>query len=293
MLFTLLFIAGLLIGSFLNVIALRYEPGKPMLSGRTLGGRSRCRGCAVTLRWYELVPLFSFIVQGARCRHCSHALAWQYPLVEFSTALLTACLPIFFFSHFNIQAALVAGESLIWFYLFTAIWLLASYTAITLAAIDLRLKILPDQGNLLLCSLGIVLLIFKYLHGELVTYNGSFFESYAAVFWFSGELLLGTLAAVLTALILFGGIIWLSRGRGMGLGDLKLAIPIALLLGWPDAILAFVAAFIIGALFGLMLLAYKVKQMREAIPFGPFLVIGMFVPIFYGAEIVRWYFSLL
>jgi leader peptidase (prepilin peptidase)/N-methyltransferase len=77
-------IFGLIIGSFLNVVALRLH------TGRGIGGRSHCMSCGRTLRWYELVPVFSFLVQRGRCRHCSSRISWQYPLVEALTALLFA-----------------------------------------------------------------------------------------------------------------------------------------------------------------------------------------------------------
>jgi len=292
MLFTLLFILGLLIGSFLNVIALRFDPSRNMLGTRTLGGRSKCRGCSVTLRWYELVPLFSFIIQGARCRHCSHALAWQYPLVEAAAAILTATIPTALFSYFGGTQLTLQSEATV-LYIYIGLWLLVAYTALVAAAIDLRLKIIPNQSNALLSILGLGLASLRVFNPEIFTGAGSFLGSYSGVFWFAGEPLLGTIAAALSALLIFGGIIYLSKGRGMGMGDVKLAIPMALILGWPDAILAFMAAFVIGAIFALVLLAYRVKQMREAIPFGPFLVMGLFVPLFYGEQLVRWYFSLI
>jgi prepilin signal peptidase PulO-like enzyme (type II secretory pathway) len=77
-------IFGLIIGSFLNVVALRLH------TGRGIGGRSHCMSCGRTLRWYELVPVFSFLIQQGRCRHCSSRISWQYPLVEALTALLFA-----------------------------------------------------------------------------------------------------------------------------------------------------------------------------------------------------------
>ena len=99
--------------------------------------------------------------------------------------------------------------------------------------------------------------------------------------------------AVAVALILFGGIVLATRGRGMGLGDLKLAVPIALLLGWPDVILAFAASFIVGSLFAIPLLLHKIKKMSDGIPFGPFMIMGVYIAIFYGAQISAWYFSLI
>jgi leader peptidase (prepilin peptidase)/N-methyltransferase len=78
----------------------------------------------------------------------------------------------------------------------------------------------------------------------------------------------------------------------MGVGDLKLALPIALLLSWPDTILSFSFAFIIGALIGLILIWKYKKTGKDALPFGPFMVLGLYVVIFYGESLARWYFGL-
>ncbi|PIR87390.1 MAG: hypothetical protein COU11_00705 [Candidatus Harrisonbacteria bacterium CG10_big_fil_rev_8_21_14_0_10_49_15] len=289
----ILFFIGIFIGSFLNVIALRYRPGGRLLQHHVLGGRSACRTCSTQLRWYELVPLFSFFVQGTKCRHCSHALSWQYPIVEFVAGLLTAALPATLYGFFNVAQLLARGESIFWFYGVVGIWLLATYIFVVIAVIDLRYRIIPDQASGLLAILGLGLLVLKSNFSALFAYNGSFFKSYATIFGGQGGPFVNALLAVLLGVVLFGGIVLFTKGRGMGLGDLKLAIPIALLLGWPDVILAFASAFIVGSLCAIPLLLHKVKKMSDGIPFGPFMIIGVYIAIFYGVQISQWYFSLI
>jgi leader peptidase (prepilin peptidase)/N-methyltransferase len=288
MIWIFLFVFGLLVGSFLNVIALRYKEDEPVLGVRVVGGRSQCMTCQVGLKWYELVPLFSFLVQGAKCRHCKHSLNWQYPIVEFVTAILTVALPYFLYTFYGASVSTARGDSMMWFYIATSLWLLVTYTSIVLSAIDLRLRIIPDQCNALLGVLGIALLGFRYLYGGVSNFTGA----YASILGSPDNIFISALIAIAFAVLLFGGTIYFTKGRGMGLGDLKLAIPLALLLGWPDVLIAFMASFIIGSAVGLLMIAGKRATMKAAVPFGPFIVIGMYVAIFYGESILRWYFSL-
>jgi len=94
MTYLFLFIFGLAIGSFLNVVSLRFQPGQRLLDLRIINGRSHCPHCQKTLRWYELIPLLSFIVQFGKCRHCKKKLSLQYPLVEFLSGLIFVSVPL-------------------------------------------------------------------------------------------------------------------------------------------------------------------------------------------------------
>jgi leader peptidase (prepilin peptidase)/N-methyltransferase len=290
MVLTLLIALGLIIGSFLNVIILRYQGSQKMMAPSIIGGRSACMTCRVQLRWYELVPLFSFLVQGARCRHCKHALNWQYPIVEGLTALATVVLPLHLYTFYGAAQALAQGFSGAWFFLAIAVWLIIAYTTIVLSAIDVRLRIIPDQSNVLLGICAIILGMLK-LSGTIPT--SAFTGPYSEVLGGSANVVLNMLGGGLFALALFGGTILLTRGRGMGLGDLKLAIPLGLILGWPDMLVATIAAFVLGSIVGLLLIADKRATMGGAIPFGPFIVLGFYVAIFYGESILRWYFTLI
>lgn len=294
MTYLLLFILGLLIGSFLNVISLRYQADGPLLGRHVTHGRSQCRDCSVSLRWYELVPLFSFIVQGAKCRHCKHSLNWQYPIVELVTGILTAAVPWLLFSWLPAGSfALATGSSIYSFYLVVGLWLLAGYTFITLSAIDFRLGIIPDQCNILLGAIGLIFVCLKQFTTGLFPQDASFLGSYATVLGLPDNAFLGALIALAVALALFGGTIYFSKGRGMGMGDLKLALPVALMLGWPDSLIAFMAAFVVGSLFGLLIALQRKKLFKQTMPFGPFIVIGVYVVMFYGESLTRWYFSLI
>jgi prepilin signal peptidase PulO-like enzyme (type II secretory pathway) len=251
----ILFILGLAFGSFFNVVILRYDGERALFSSRALGGRSHCPHCRATLRWYELIPLLSFLSQGGRCRHCHVRLSPQYPIVE----LLTALLFIFVW-----QSAASAALAALWIAVFSALLLLS--------VIDLRLGLIPDELIILLCAAGLCVL----------------FASGAdlALWW---NRLLG--AGV--GLGIFGGLRLLTRGRGMGMGDVKLAVPLGLLFGWPSIVGVAMAAFILGAVAGIAAILFQKKTMQSTIPFGPFLVLGAVMVFFWGPAIINWYLGIM
>lgn len=105
--------------------------------------------------------------------------------------------------------------------------------------------------------------------------------------------ILYTIYATVGASALFAIIFFLSKGRAMGFGDVKLAFFMGLFLGWPSVLVALFAAFILGGIIGLGLVAVRLKTMKSQVPFGPFLVVGTFIAMFFGKDIVRWYLDLL
>ena len=112
------------------------------------------------------------------------------------------------------------------------------------------------------------------------------------LFGLRGNIWINYLVAVLLGIAIFGAIILLSRGKAMGWGDLKLAVALGLIFGWPDVIMVIFLAFIIGALVSIVFLVRKEKKMEDAIPFGPFLIIGATITFFFGYPIIEGYFRL-
>jgi len=282
-----LFCIGLAVGSFINVLSLRYDPDRPIFSRLASGGRSRCMHCDRALRWFELIPLLSFLVLFGRCRTCRGRLSLQYPVVELVTGLTTAFIPIRLFQIHLFDIRLPGFH--LWFYLVSAAFILAAFTMIFLSAVDARLKLIPDQSNLLIVFLGLCLTVGIFL-GKMP--GGSFLEHYALLFGFQDNVLINRLIGALFGLLFFGAIVYFTRGRGMGLGDVKLAGALGLLLGWPDIALTAFLAFILGALSGILLLIRRTKTMQSVLPFGPFIVLGAFLVFFYGSSLMRLYFTL-
>lgn len=288
-----LFIFGIIIGSFLNVVTMRYELLGSILATKKIGGRSHCPRCMTTLRWYELLPVLSFILQGRKCRHCDYRLSWQYPVVELLTGILTAAIPLTLYTRFDVLFTAAAGGSLVWFYTLCGLWLVAAYTFLVLSIIDLKYTIIPDAANILLAVIGVAIVAIKVTQAAVLPYAGSFLKNYSVFLSLHESVVIQTLYAAGVGAILFGGIILLTRGRGMGLGDLKLVIPIGLLVGWPDAVLVIALSFIIGAFVSVFLMSFRRKSFKDGVPFGPFLAASVFVTMFFGEAIMSWYFSLL
>ena len=152
------------------------------------------------------------------------------------------------------------------------LWVAVFEALLVMAAIDIRLGIIPDEINVFLGVLGIFLAIVSANQGHPVLMK-----------------VIGAAAAG----IFFAILIAVTRGKGMGMGDLKLAIPLGLLFGWPYIIFVLVTAFIFGAVAGAIAIAQGAKTMKGTLPFGPYLALGAATAFFWGAPIVNWYLSLL
>lgn len=241
-----IFIFGLCIGSFLNVLIYRLPHFLPIT------GRSFCPKCKKKILWYDNIPLVSFILLRGKCRTCHSPISLQYPLVELATGILTV---------YSIQYAVFSGENL----LNTFYYLLLLYALIVVFVSDLRYQIVPDQ--VIYPAIGISLIRQISLIGQ------------------GWSFLLSGLGAGLFFLILH----LVTRRRGMGMGDVKLAFLMGLVLGFPKIILALYLAFLTGAFVGVILILVGKKRFGEHIPFGPFLTSATLVSLFWGDEILKWF----
>lgn len=278
MFFLYLFILGTIIGSFLNVLILRYRPGETLF-GRQLLGRSKCPKCHKILSWRELVPVFSFIFQRGRCRNCGVRLSAQYPVVEILSGLILAFTPAAF------------GYANFYGYLWAAAFLIL----LVITVIDIRHYVIPDSANIALGFLGLLnaWLLEKKIVGAEDLVPGSFLKSYALVFNISSSPFLSHLIAGAAIAGFFTAIILLSRGRAMGWGDVKFGFALGVLFGWPDAIMALMIAYIIGAVVGVSLIVKHRKTLKDMLPFGPFMAIGAAIVFFFGYDIISFYFRIL
>lgn len=238
-------VLGLCVGSFLNVLIDRLPKNQSVIYGR-----SHCDFCKKTLRWYELVPVLSFIVQRGRCRRCRKKLSLQYPIVELVTGIGFTLLYFYF------------SDSLIHVFAYSLIF--SSLLVIFVA--DLKYQIIPD-------SMIIVGVIGVLLQGQ------AFDASLGPALWLSA---FGA-AALFLLLYVF------TRGRGMGLGDVKLAVLLGLLLGYPGIIISLYAAFLTGAGVGVILMVGKYKTWKSRVAFGPFLILGTVITIVWKAQILAWW----
>jgi prepilin signal peptidase PulO-like enzyme (type II secretory pathway) len=245
------FIIGLCIGSFLNCFIYRLEHKKKMT------GRSFCPKCKHDLCWKDLFPVFSFLFLNGKCRYCKKKISVQYPLVELVTGFLFVLIFLFFYQQATPNQLIYI---LFLFYIFSALVVTFVY--------DLKHYIIPDK------------VLFPAIIISLAYYLIPPYDFHHIVY--------GLLAAVVASGF-FLAIFLFSAGKWMGFGDVKLAVLMGLLLGLPNVLVALFLAFFFGAIIGLILMVVQKKSLKSEIPFGPFLIIGTFLALLYGVQIVQWY----
>ncbi len=292
--YLILFVFGLIMGSFLNVLIFRYNPEGKLFDVKKLSGRSRCPYCRHQLKASELVPLWSFFIQKGRCRECRQKISFQYPLVEFLSGAIFAGAPLFLNGFYKVNISLFANFGLGgWYYALLFFWVAALLVWLVIAAIDFREYVIPNELNVLLAIFGVIIaaLLFSY-GGKIFPFRQSFLEQYQLLFSPFQNIILGHLLGMFAGGLFFGLLVFLSRGKGMGMGDVKLALASGLVLGWPDIALATLVSFLLGGLVGGILLALGKKRIKDRLPFAPFFVLGVFIAIFLGHGLVSGYFSL-
>ena len=275
MLSLVFFLFGLAIGSFVNVLALRYDGDHFLLNTKVIGGRSHCPHCKHQLRWFELVPVVSFFVQGGKCRHCKKTIGLHYPLVELLSGFIFVLVPLWLGG--NLQLAVL--------------WIMAFEILLLMTYIDIRLQLVPDELNVALAVVALFAAIVAV--GYSGTENYSLLAPYAAPFGLQNNFWMSHLAGALFGAGFFVFLILVTRGKGMGWGDVKLGLPLGFLFGWPDTLFIYATAFVAGGIIGGILLALKRKSMKSALPFVPFLAASAAFVFFFGAATLRAYFHIM
>ena len=246
------FICGAVIGSFLNVVIYRFNTGK------SINGRSHCLSCGTGLSWYELIPIFSYLLQGGVCRHCRARITRRYLLVEVFTGVLFVFVAVLFLPDL----------------ILVLLNLLITSVLVVIMVYDLRHTIIPDKlvAYLLVLALGYILWD---------SFTHSLLE----------PLYERALGGIVPAAFL-GGLWLISSGRWIGLGDAKLALPLGLIVGFLGSISMLLFAFWIGAIVSIgILLLQKIGRVprvgvlfngsrltiKSEVPFAPFLLCSFFL----------------
>lgn len=273
---------GLIIGSFINAAAYRI-PHK-----ETLMTRSHCVQCDHQIAWYDNIPVISYLVLGGKCRHCRQKISIRYPLIEALTGILTAGLGAILLFANNIplvQNVCEASSLVLLPALFIILW-----ASILLTIIDLKHQLLPSKITIwtaiLSISLSLVLITYTYF-----VFNDSF--DYQGL---QDALIYSVIGAV--ALSIFYFTIIMIAPRGMGLGDVKLSPLIGGIAGAYAGLSGFIiatfAGFLIAGIIGISMMLFNKKTTRKTkVPFGPFMIIGLWVAILFSQPITEWYLSLL
>ncbi len=281
MLLAAIFILGLFIGSFLYATALRYDPDRSLFAP-VARGRSRCAHCKRDLRWFELIPLLSFMLQRGTCRRCRARIGWRYPLAELVTGFIFLGIAEKLLSH---TFSVTPSSPLV-----IVLWLFIGALLVLASFIDIRTRIIPDEIVIAIAILGVILAFASA--SAFGPTSGSFLGSYALIFGFRGTLWLNRLVAAAFGAAFFGILSGVTRGRGVGLGDLKLAAALGIAFGWPDIALIVLLSFIIGTIVLAPLLATGRLRMKGVVAFGPFIVASALIVLVWGNTLLQGYFSL-
>lgn len=247
-----MFVFGLMVGSFLNVCIARIPKGESIVSPG-----SRCPNCETAIRWYDNIPVLSYVLLGGRCRNCKTRISPRYVIVEIVTAIA-----------FVIQAWVIGDYPLL-----LASRLVFTALLVALFCIDLEVQRLPDP--LTFTGLGVGLL------GSLWLPPG----------WQASLIGAALGAGILLAIRLIWQ--WLRGVDAMGLGDVKMLAMIGAFLGWRQVLVTLFLSTLAGAIVGVAIGAAKgSRSMQLRLPFGTFLAVAAFVASLVGEELLRWYMTL-
>lgn len=235
MIYVLLFILGLVFGSFVSALSYRFPKKLSFVKGRSI-----CPQCKKQIAWYDNIPLLSFILLGGKCRNCKKAISIRYPLIELTSGI----------------GFVLIGINPVWLSIFVLL--------LTILVIDFENQIIPDE----MVFLGIVVLSLYYL-----VIGTPLFPGLLAGFW-SGLFLLF--------------IHLVTRGKGMGLGDVKLALLGGLVVGTRLTFVWLLSSFLTGGLIAFILILVKGAKLKDRVAFGPFLIIGLAIAKMYGEKILFW-----
>lgn len=255
------FLLGLVFGSFVTALTYRIVHGRSIAKGRSF-----CPKCKKQIAAYDNIPLISYLLLKGKCRSCGKKISIRYPLIELSTGITFVIVWLF---YFNCGVGNAFVGSICWWKASLGIYalLMSLFVSIMLVAIfviDLEEKIIPDNLVFVSSTILILLLLFG-AHEYLLEF-----------------LLSGLLAGVF---ILFLHLI--TKGKGMGLGDVKLAFMGGILIGWQLSILWLFLAFLTGACVGIILILLGRAKFGKHIPFGPFMVVTLLVSYIFGPYIIN------
>lgn len=257
--YSLVFIFGLMIGSFLNCLIWRLHKNEGMWN------RSYCPKCRKQIAWFDNIPVFSYLILRGRCRHCHKPISCQYPIVEFLVGVL------FLFSFWKNSSLLGSAYDLDYKFLVLVVrdWYIISVMTV-IFIYDLRWFLILDRVSLTSCLL--LFLVNLYLG-----------------FGWQNLLISGIIGS---SFFLFQFVI--SRGKWIGGGDIRLGLLIGLALGRLSySVLAIFIAYMLGSVVGIGLILVKKKGMKSEVPLGTFLSVATILTLFWGEEIIEWYLKFL
>lgn len=260
-----IFAIGVCIGSFLHVLVYRTIEDKEDWKK----GRSRCDHCSYIIQWYDNIPLLSYLLLRGRCRKCHKPIAVSHVAME----LLMGSLFVWWYWTGRVFFLLVDQPFTVLQPLF---WLLIGMLGLVILLTDLKYLIIPDWA---VATMAVATVLYRI------------------VLVYFGIMQVGDFVAMVISAVVVGAAFWflrwVTKGKGMGFGDVKLAPVLTLLVGWPQVLVALFTAVCTGALVGSLLLLAGKHKMKQPIPFGPFLLFGSALALIWGDLIWGWYWTTL
>ncbi|MFA5933340.1 MAG: prepilin peptidase [Microgenomates group bacterium] len=289
------FFIGTVLGSFAKAMADRLK------TQNTLRGRSYCASCKHTLAWYDLFPILSYLMLFGKCRYCHKHIPFANFTAEIIVGILVA--GIFLTQTFD-QTLLINPtiQSLPFFINFLFKIFIVTILFI-LFLTDLKTGLLPDKITYpsVYAAITYWLVVsglnsyFLYTSLKVDLIGKYFLPPYSNYIWTLiyriWQPALYAVSAGIIASLFFVFLIIITKGKGMGWGDVKFVLFLGIALGFPNAIIGLFLAFLIGALFSIALLLFRKKHFGQTIPFGPFLSVGAYIALIWGTQILNWYIS--
>jgi leader peptidase (prepilin peptidase)/N-methyltransferase len=255
--YTLVAIIGLCVGSFLNVVIYRV----PLEMSIAFPG-SHCPKCDYELRWYDNIPVLSYLILKGKCRKCHEPISIRYTLVEIANMVLWIVCAILFWKE--------STESII----YACSAMIASSVLICIFFIDLEHMLIFNRFTITIAVLGLI---------------NMFVVDFANVWDYA----IGGISGALLFAGLYFGAIFVLKKEGFGWGDVKLVAAAGLLLGWQKLILAMLIASILGSIVLIGIKYIKKDEDGKEYPFAPFIVVGILTALLFGSPIITWYMQLI
>lgn len=255
--YALFAIVGLCVGSFLNVVIYRL-PNKMNLAFPA----SHCTTCDYTLKWYDNIPVLSYVILGGKCRSCKQRISPRYMLVEIVNALLWT-LSVFVFWDSSAEGRIYAVTAAV-----------ISSVLVCIFFIDLEHMIIFNRFTVIIAISGLATM-----------FTDGFTKWY--------DHIIGALVGGGVFLAIYFGAILIIKREGLGFGDVKLAAAAGFMLGWQKLILAILLASVVASVVLLLLKAIRKDEKNKEYPFGPFISAGVLVAMFFGAPLINWYLGLI
>jgi leader peptidase (prepilin peptidase)/N-methyltransferase len=246
-------IFGVILGSFVNAWVWRTRNDKSVAKGR-----SECPKCHHQLVWYDLVPVLSYLSLKGKCRYCKAHISAQYPIVETGTAVLFGLLywvlnPIGLYGWAQFVILIIASVLLMSAFVYDALYME-----------------LPEKYTLPAILLGVASIGIK-------------------AFYIGWDSLVPQLIGLATVVLFYTSLWYFSRGKWLGAGDIRIAAIMGLFLEPKQLVVALFFTYVLGAMYGLLVIIRSKKKKGIKVPFGPFMMLGLYIGLLFGNTIANWY----